>query len=313
MKTAFIFPGQGAQYVGMGKDLYETFSIAREVFQEADDRLKRKLSRLAFEGPEGTLTEAKNSQLAIYVMSVATWRVLKEEFGLSAPDLCAGLSLGEYTALTAAGRLPFADGLALVQKRAEFMNAACEQTHGTMAVVIGLPDAAVEEAIAGLHLPQDLWIANYNCPGQVVLSGTKKGIAAGSDAVKAAGAKRVLPLNVHGAFHSGLMALAQEQLSPYIDATPLTKTAIPIVMNVSGEIVTEATPIRENLKQQVTGSVRWHQGIDQMQKEGVERYLEIGCGTTLAGMNKRIGVTGTTRSVGRLDDLKTFEQEWGKA
>ena len=211
-KIAFIFPGQGAQYPGMGRDFIENFPQARQVFEEADDILERKLSTLILEGPEASLTETKNSQVAIFVVSMAILKVLQNLFPPITPFCCAGLSLGEYTALTAAGVFSFDQALALVQFRGQAMNDACERTKGSMAVVLGLEPEIVEKTVMSLHLPNDLWIANYNCPGQIVLSGTLKGIQKGTEAMLAAGAKRVLPLQVHGAFHSGLMQWAEDQL-----------------------------------------------------------------------------------------------------
>lgn len=306
-KIAFIFPGQGAQYPGMGKDFYDSFATARSVFDEADELLKRKLSTIVFEGPETTLTETKNSQLGIYVESLALLNTLKELFPQLDPVATAGLSLGEYTALTAAGKLAFKNGIALVDKRAQFMNDACETVKGTMAVVLGLDAAAVEQMVAEVNLPDDLWAANFNCPGQVVISGTTKGIEAGTEAAKAKGAKRVLPLQVHGAFHSGLMRQAGERLAPFIDEVPFNETACSIYMNVTGDRAADLPLIRSNLKKQVTHAVRWEQSIRKMADQSIDLYVEIGCGKTLAGFNKRIGVTAPCISIDKIADLTTLE------
>jgi len=307
-KIAFLFPGQGAQYPGMGKDFFQTFPQAKAVFEEADDILKRKLSTIILEGPEATLTETRNSQTGIYVTSVAILRVLASLFPNLKPSFCSGLSLGEYTALHASNRISFEDCLNLVNYRSQFMNDACERTKGTMAVIIGLDSDAVEKLVKDVNMPNDLWAANFNCPGQVVISGTMKGIEAGSEAAKAKGAKRVLPLPVHGAFHSGLMAEAERQLAPHIQESNLQDSLIGFVMNVPGKIVNDKEEIRENLRRQVTQSVRWEQGIEEMDNHGVDLYIEIGCGKALAGFNKRIGVKGTTVNLETIKDLEILEK-----
>lgn len=306
-KIAFLFPGQGAQYPGMGKDFFESFPIVRETFEQADDLLGRSLSTIILEGPEPVLTETKNSQTGIFVTSMALLRVIEEMFPQVKPSICAGLSLGEYTAVCASNRLTFSDCLPLVQHRGQFMNEACETTKGTMAVILGLDAATVEEMVKEVNLPNDLWAANFNCPGQIVISGTLKGIEAGSAAAKAKGAKRVLPLTVHGAFHSGLMRRAEERLTEYVKAAPLKESEISLVMNVPGNFVKDTTQIRENLIKQVTHSVRWEQGIRAIEKTGVDLFLEIGCGKTLAGFNKRIGTIAPTVSIEKVTDLKELE------
>jgi [acyl-carrier-protein] S-malonyltransferase len=306
-KVAFLFPGQGAQYVGMGKDFYD-FPIVRQTFQEADDLLGRKLSKTILEGPEETLTETRNSQTGIFVVSTAILRAIQQFLPQLKPSLCAGLSLGEYTALHASGRISFPDCLSLVQHRGEFMNVACEATKGTMAVIIGLNAEDVELLVKEVNMPQDLWAANFNCPGQVVISGTLKGIEAGMAAAKAKGAKRVLPLQVHGAFHSGLMAEAEQRLEPYVSHASLQNTAINFVMNVPGQSVKELEQIRRNLIKQVTSPVRWEQGVRHMESEGTDLFIEIGCGKALSGFNKRIVPGITTLNVEQVQDLKNLEQ-----
>lgn len=293
-KYALIFPGQGAQYPGMGKDFAEAFAVAKDTFEEADDILQENLSKTIFEGPETELTKTKNSQLGIFVVSAAILRSLPE----LKPSICSGLSLGEYTALWASGRLSFKETLLLVQKRALFMNEACESTKGTMAAVLGTVD--VEAAIKGIP---DVWVANYNCPGQTVISGTQEGVEAASIALKNAGAKRVLPLQVHGAFHSGLMKRAQDSLAPYIAKAPIVDSDVGFVMNTSGDFVSSVDEIRKLLTQQVTHSVRWEQGILAIEKRKVDLYIEIGCGKTLAGLNKKIGVSVPTVSAEKLTDI----------
>lgn len=306
-KTAWLFPGQGAQYVGMGKTFCQAHAEARQTFEQADDLLKRSLSKIILEGPEEELTHTRNSQTGIYVMSIALVRVLQKQFPEMVPTITAGLSLGEYTALAAAGRLSFEQGLDLVQRRGDYMNDACEQTKGAMAVVMGLDAGEVEQIVHDLNLPNDLWTANFNCPGQVVISGTLRGIEAGSQAVRAKGAKRVLPLPVHGAFHSGLMSTAEQRLAPHIAEAHLQDSSIRLVMNVPGDFVKDLSAIRHNLVQQVTHPVRWEQGIRAIQQEAVDFYLEIGPGKTLAGMNKRIGVSAPTISIENIEDLAKLE------
>lgn len=302
-KIAFLFPGQGAQYPGMGKDFVENFSIAKQVFEEADDLLRKNLSAIILRGDAQTLTETKNSQIAIYVVSFAILRVLQQQFPHLQPIACAGLSLGEYTAITASQRWTFADGLHLVQQRGQFMNDACEKTRGTMAVVLGLEAKEVESMVQEINLPQDLWAANFNCPGQVVISGTLKGIEVGTAAAKAKGAKKVVILEVHGAFHSGLMKEAEDRLTPYILQVSLTESPIRLMMNVPGDYVKDLSLIRQNLIKQVTSSVRWEQGIRRMKEEGIDLFLEIGCGKTLTGFNKRIDPAGTVFSIEKVSDL----------
>ncbi len=307
-KIAFIFPGQGAQYVGMGKEFFDSYSLAKETFQEADDFLNRSLSTSILNGPEEELTLTKNSQSGIFVVSIALLRVLQSLFPQLHSTYCSGLSLGEYSALHATGALSFQETLKLVDKRGTFMNAACEETQGTMAVILGVEAAAVEALVAEVALPNDLWIANFNCPGQVVISGTPKGIEIGTQIAKERGAKRVLPLKVHGAFHSGLMRSAEEQLAPYVQEALLCKGRSSLVMNVPGALVKEESAIRSYLIQQVTHPVRWEQGVRWMADQGVDLFIEIGCGTTLSAFNKRIGVAAPTLTIEKLKDLETIEQ-----
>lgn len=300
-KIACLFPGQGSQTPGMGKDFYETFSIARQTFEEADDLLSFRLSQLMFEGPEDLLTQTRYSQLALFVHSAALLKTLKEHLPDLIPSVCAGLSLGEYTAVYASGRIELADALCLVQKRADFMNQCCEETFGTMAAVLGILEQPLKEALKNI---EGVWVANYNCPGQIVISGTKEGVEAASLALKAAGAKRILPLTVHGAFHSGLMQGAQEQLAPFLREAPLIDSSIDFVMNVPGDFVTSLSEVRSHLIDQVTHSVRWEQGILAIERRQIaELYLEIGSGKTLSGMNRKIGVSAPTLSLEKVSDL----------
>jgi [acyl-carrier-protein] S-malonyltransferase len=306
-KIAFLFPGQGAQYPGMGRDLLDNFSIARSVFEEADELLQRKISSIILNGPENTLTETKNSQVAIFIVGIALLRVVQNLYPHLIPFCCAGLSLGEFTALTAANFLSFDQALALVQYRGTVMNEACEQAKGTMAVVLGLDPELIEKTVKELQLPNDLWIANYNCPGQIVISGTAKGVQLGAEAILKAGAKRVLPLQVHGAFHSGLMKWAKDKLTDPINKLILKESPSELVMNVPGDFVQDPDAIRNNLIKQVTSSVRWEQGVRAMTDKGIELFIEFGPGKTLSAMNKRMNLTSPTISLEKVSDLNQLE------
>lgn len=307
-KRAYLFPGQGAQYPGMGKEFVESYPTARRTLEEANDILGRDLSSIILNGPEDILTETRNSQTGIYVISIAILRVVEELFPELKPTICAGLSLGEYTAATAAGYLSFEQGLPLVQFRGQYMNDACEANQGTMAVILGLEGEAVEKLVKEAALPNDLWAANFNCPGQVVISGTLKGIEKGTELAKQRGAKRVLPLPVHGAFHSGLMRQAQQRLAEHVLQVPINTNRSSLVMNVSGAIVNDPEEIRKQLIQQVASPVRWEQGIRAMETQGVGLYIEMGPGKSLAGFNKRIGTAAKTVSIEKIEDLKELEK-----
>ncbi|NGX50451.1 MAG: Malonyl CoA-acyl carrier protein transacylase [Chlamydiae bacterium] len=300
-KTAFIFPGQGAQYVGMGRAFARSYSKARATFEEADDRLGFSLSKLIFEGPAEELTLTKNSQLAIYAVSVAIWRVVQEQFPELIPAVTAGLSLGEYSALTASGKLKFEEGLELVRARGVYMDEASIDHPGTMAVCLGMEAASARQAIEPV---EGVWIANLNCPGQVVISGTIDGIERASLLLLERGAKRLIPLNVSGAFHSGLMADAKEKLKSSIESLTLHSTPISLVMNVSGDFVEEESAIRQNLIDQMVSPVYWERGIRKMEERGIELFIEMGCGKTLSGMNRKIGIEGTTIYLEKVEDLE---------
>ncbi|KAF3362134.1 Malonyl CoA-acyl carrier protein transacylase [Chlamydiales bacterium STE3] len=308
-RVAFIFPGQGSQYPGMAKDFFENYSEVRHLFEEADDILKRKISNIILNGPEDLLTQTRNSQVGIFLTSFALLKVLKHSFNHLKPFACAGLSLGEYTALTAAGVLPFQSALTLVEKRGQLMNDACEQTKGTMAVIMGLDGFQVEQMVQDANLPNDLWAANFNCPGQVVISGTMKGIAEGEKRAKELGAKRVLPLQVYGAFHSGLMQSAEEKLREELLKVQIEKSSIKVSMNVTGDFVEHQEEIRRALSMQVTHPVRWEQNIRSLTKENSDLFIEIGPGKTLSGLNKRNGVLAPTLNLEKMTDLDLLAKE----
>jgi len=307
MKIAFLFPGQGAQYPGMAKDFVTAYPVAKQTFEEADDLLGCRFSDLILKGPETALTETKNSQPGIYIASIAILRVLQNLFPNLIPDFCAGLSLGEYTAAAAAGSLNFSEGLLLVKKRGQYMNEACLTNKGTMAVILGLSAKDVRDLIKEIDLPNELWAANFNCPGQIVISGTVKGVEIGSRVAKEKGAKRVQMLKVHGAFHSGLMESARIKLAPFIEKAPFCLGRAKLVMNVDGGIAEDTAKIKNNLIAQVTSSVFWEKGVQQMNAEGVDLFIEIGPGKSLLGFNRRIGVLGNTISIENTNDLNPLE------
>lgn len=303
-KIAFLFPGQGAQYPGMGKDFFESFPVVRETFEEADDLLGRDISDIILRGPEDILTKTVNSQTGIFIVSAALLRLLHDQMPSFKPFVAAGLSLGEYSALASISSVSFEDCLLVVEKRGKYMNDACEETKGTMAVVLGLSAEDVTELVEDLAMPDELFAANFNCPGQVVISGTLRGVEAGSKLAKERGAKRVLPLQVYGAFHSGLMRSAEERLAPHIHSLSLRKGTADLIMNVTGQKEDSLDKIRVNLIRQVTSPVRWEQSIRQMETMGVDLFVEMGPGKTLAGFNKRIGVKAPTISIENVKDLE---------
>lgn len=305
-KIGFLFPGQGSQYVGMGKDFYDKFEAARKVFDKADEILGKSFSKLLFEGPSDELILTKNSQPAIYVMSYALYQVFSELYPNVKPYVCAGLSLGEYTALTVSGKISFEEGLRLVCKRAALMQEACEMTPSSMRVVLGSDESSIATVLSSLSSENKVCIANVNCPGQVVIAGTESGLEEASLALKAAGAKRVLPLEVSGAFHSSLMQSAKEGLTPFLVKAHLEDTDVKFVMNTPGDFVENLDEIRQNLIYQVTEPVYWQKGIEAIERDGVTCFIEIGCGKTLQGMNKRIGVKVPTYSIEKVEELDSL-------
>lgn len=300
-KIAFIFPGQGAQYVGMAKDFYEEYPLVRETFEEASKLLSIDFTKLIFEGPESELTQTKNSQLAIFIVSAAILRVIRKLYPQLQPSVCAGLSLGEYTALYASGRISFADALHIVAARGKYMQEACEEQSGSMRVVLGL-----DPQIVAAHLPENVWIANLNCPGQVVIAGLTSAMPKAEEQLKAQGAKRLLPLEVSGAFHTPLMRSAQEKLKSQLLSVSLNEGSTRFVMNVPGDFVDFSFQIRDHLIAQVASPTQWEKGVRRLDE--VELFIEIGPGKTLSGMNKKIGVKGQTLSIEKTSDLAQLEQ-----
>lgn len=276
---AFVFPGQGAQFVGMGKDLYEGNAEAKEMFEKANEVLGFRITDLMFNGTEDDLKQTKVTQPAVFLHSVILAKTLGADF---TPDMVAGHSLGEFSALTAAGVLPFEQGLKLVETRALAMQKACEATPSTMAAIIGLPDEKVEEicaTVGGVCVP-----ANYNCPGQVVISGSFEAITEACEKFKAAGAKRALPLKVGGAFHSPLMEPARAELAEAIHKANFSKPICPIYQNVDALPHTDPEEIKENLIKQLTAPVRWSHIVKNMIADGMTEAVELGPGKVLQGL-----------------------------
>ena len=280
---AYLFPGQGAQFVGMGNELYENSDQAKVMFETANEILGFRITDLMFSGTDEDLRQTRVTQPAIFLHSVILAKTLGDSFK---PEMTAGHSLGEFSALVAAGALSFEDGLKLVYARAMAMQMACEAEPSTMAAILGLDDAKVEEVLAGIN--EVVVPANYNSPGQLVISGSIKGIEVACEQLKAAGAKRALPLKVGGAFHSPLMEPARLELAAAINATEFNAPLCPVYQNVSGKAYTEPTEIRENLIAQLTAPVRWTQTIQNMVADGATHFTEVGPGTVLQGLVKKI-------------------------
>ena len=293
--NAFVFPGQGAQFVGMGKDLYEKHPIAKQYFEKANEILGFRITDIMFEGTDEELKQTKVTQPAMFLHSVVSAFCLGDAFK---PDMVAGHSLGELSALTAAGCLSFEDGLRLVSKRALAMQKACEQNPGGMAAVIALPDEKIEEICAAVSEETGVVVpANYNCPGQIVISGSNKGIETACQKLTEAGAKRVLPLKVGGAFHSPLMEPARQELETAIKNTRFSTPVCPIYQNVDAQPYTDPAKIQENLIAQLTASVRWTQIMKNMIADGATSFLEIGPGKVLQGLLKKVSTEIETNGI----------------
>lgn len=290
---AFVFPGQGAQFVGMGKDLYENNPVAKEMFDKANEILGFNITDLMFNGTDEDLRQTKVTQPAIFLHSVILAKTMGDDFN---PDMVAGHSLGEFSALVAAGALSFEDGLRLVSARAQAMQKACEKTPSTMAAVLAIPDARVEELCAsvteGVVVP-----ANYNCPGQIVISGSIEGVDAACAKMLEAGAKRALKLKVGGAFHSPLMEPARAELADAIAHTDFHAPKCPVYQNVNAEPQTDPETIKKNLIAQLTAPVRWTQTIQNMIAAGADTFVEVGPGAVLQGLVKKISSEVATSGI----------------
>lgn len=281
---AYVFPGQGVQFVGMGKNLYDNNPVAEELFEKANDMLDFRITDLMFEGTDEDLKQTKVTQPAIFLHSVILAKTLGADFQ---PDMTTGHSLGEFSALVAAGALSFEDGLMLVYKRALAMQKACEATPSTMAAVLGLPDATVEDICADIT-DEVVVPANYNCPGQIVISGSIPGIDQACEKLLAAGAKRALKLKVGGAFHSPLMEPARAELAEAIENTRFNAPVCPVYQNVNARPETDPETIKRNLVAQLTAPVRWTQSVETMIADGADHFIELGPGNVLQGLIKKV-------------------------
>ncbi len=302
-KFAFVFPGQGSQSVGMGRELFESFDSARKVFETADQALGFEFSKTMFEGPEDELTRTINTQPALLTASIAALEVLKAE-GFT-PQFAAGHSVGEYAALVCAGALQFADAVKLVRRRGELMHEVGSSTLGTMAAIIGLSSDQVREAVEAAQSAGVVDVANYNSPVQTVITGEPDAVAEAGRIAKEMGAKRVLPLKVSGAFHSRLMKPAGQAMRAELECVTIADPAISIVANVTADYVNSADAVRKSLAEQVSGSVRWVESIQKIAADGAETFVEVGPGNVLAGLISRT-VDVPVTSVGNKASLEAF-------
>ncbi|WP_404452573.1 ACP S-malonyltransferase [Virgibacillus necropolis] len=303
-RVAFMFPGQGSQDIGMGKSFYDAYPEIKEMYQEADDVLNLSLSDIMFNGPKETLTATQNAQPALLLSSIAVHTLLlKSEVQ---PVMAVGHSLGEYSALVAAGAISLEDAVQLVATRGKLMEEAFPAGKGAMAAVLGLSEEKVEESLKSLETEEIVDLANINCPGQIVISGTKEGIDQASVALKESGAKRVLPLNVSGPFHSRLMKAANENFAEKLEATSITDANIPVYANVTASPVTEHDEIKELLIKQLYSPVRFEESIRNMIDKGVDAFVEVGNGKVLSGLVKKIDRKMLTFAIQDPESMEKF-------
>lgn len=307
MKIAFLFPGQGAQYVGMGRAFFEKYEPSRKIFLRANEILGFDLAKLCFEGSKDSLTETRICQPAIFTMSLACLEALKVECPDLSPCAVAGLSLGEFTALTVAGGMSFEQGLKVVQARSQLMQQACEEKKGTMASILGLEYSKVKEICSAVAREFVVTVANVNCSGQVVISGAPEGVQKAIEELKKAGAKRAIELQVSGAFHSPLMESARQRLESFLKTVEISDPKMLFVSNVLGKCVSDSSQIRSLLVDQVTHSVLWEQGISDLVEKGFDTFVEVGCGKVLSGLQRKIAPESKmfhVEDVGSLEEMK---------
>jgi [acyl-carrier-protein] S-malonyltransferase len=297
-KTAFLFAGQGSQYAGMGKDLYEAFPESRAVIDQACEVLGFDLKKIMFEGPDSALKPTNISQPAIVTMTIAAFEAFKKHQPVT-PAFCAGLSLGEYTALIAAGSIPFREGIALIKKRGEIMEEAAKKNPGKMAAVL---DLAVDK-ISDICKSTGAQIANLNCPGQTVITGTADAVAKASDACTVAGAKRVIQLEVSGGFHSSLMQEASVKLQEILNGITIHDASVPVISNYTAQPQTQSGVIKDNLVKQIYSSVRWEESMRYLRGQGVTKFVEFGPGKVLKGLMRRIDPDAVVSNIEKKDTI----------
>ncbi|MDY0405915.1 ACP S-malonyltransferase [Virgibacillus sp. 179-BFC.A HS] len=307
-RLAFMFPGQGSQVVGMGKEIHDHYPSVQEMFDQANEALGKDIRNLMFNGPKETLTETENTQPALLLSSVAVYSILKEE-GI-APDMVVGHSLGEYSALVAAGALKLDNALPLVATRGRLMEQAFPKGQGTMAAVLGLEQTAIEAVLSEIQ-DEIVDVANLNCPGQIVISGSQAGVEQASLMLKEKGAKRVLPLNVSGPFHSRLMKAANDEFADYLHRVDIHQANIPVYANVTAQPVRDAANIKELLLKQLYSPVRFEESVRNMIEQGADTFVEVGTGKVLCGLLRKINRNVTTFAVQDLESLEKF-QAWYK-